>query len=369
MVHARKVGVEEEMFLVDPRTGHIVPVSARAMAADKHQDEQQEQPEELEQELYLQQIEINTEPTHSLSELRAHIAAGRERANTAAVGAGAALLAVPTPLFTGNEGDVTPNPRYQRMLDLYGEVGRRGPVCGMHVHAEIENDDEGVRVIDHIQPWLPVLVALAANSPFYKGTDTTFACWREQVWDGWPSAGPSQPFGDAATYHDAIRRLIGSEAILDKAMVYFDVRLAADHPTVEIRVADICTDIDDALLIAAVTRALVETTATTDEATQPWRVEMLRAGRFMARRFGLTGALLDPRTAEPRPAAEVVSLALDYVGDALKAAGDEDVVRDGVERLMRDGGGAGRQRTVAGDRLDLDAVAQDLLHRTRAGLS
>ena len=369
MVHVRKVGVEEEMFLVDPRTGHIVPVSARAMEADKRQDEQHEQPEELEQELHLQQIEINTEPTHSLSELRAHLAAGRERAASAAVRAGAALLAVPTPLFTGSEGEVTPNPRYQQMLDLYGEVGNRGPVCGMHVHAEIENDDEGVRVIDHIQPWLPVLVALSANSPFYKGADTSYASWREQVWDGWPSAGPSQPFGDAASYHEAIRRLIRSEAILDKAMVYFDVRLATDHPTVEVRVADICTDIDDALLIAAVTRALVETTATTDETTEPWRVEMLRAGRFMARRFGLTGALLDPRTAEPRPAAEVVSLALDHVGDALRAAGDEDVVRDGVERLLRDGGGAGRQRKVAGDRLDLDAVAQDLLRRTQAGLS
>jgi len=366
MTRVRKVGVEEEMFLVDPQTYHILPVSSRAMKADEREDDQ---PEELEQELFLQQIEVNSEPTHSLSELRAHLVAGRERAAKAAESAGAAVIAVPTPLFAGHEGDVTPKPRYQEMLDMYGEVGKRGPVCGMHVHVEVDGDDEGVRIVDRIQPWLPVLVALSANSPFNRGVDTSYASWREQVWDGWPSAGPVEPFGDAATYHEAVRRLIGSEAIIDKAMVYFDVRLAAEHPTVETRVADVCTDIDDALVVAALTRALVETMSSTDDPDPPWRVELLRAGRWLARRYGLTGSLLDPRTGSPEPAADVVSSLLDLVTDALSAADDEETVRDGVDRLLNDGGGAGRQRAAAGDDLDLDAVGKDLLRRTRASLS
>src|SRR5688500_7784258 len=191
MAQVRKVGVEEEMFLVDPQTCLLLPVSARAMTADEREDDQ---PEELEQELFLQQIEINTEPAHSLAELRAHLAAGRERAAKAAEGAGALVMAVPTPLFAGHEGDVTPKPRYQQMLDMYGEVGKRGPVCGMHVHVEVDDDDEGIRILDRIQPWLPVLVALSANSPFNRGVDTSYASWREQVWDGWPSAGPVEPF-------------------------------------------------------------------------------------------------------------------------------------------------------------------------------
>jgi len=354
------------MFLVDPQTFHILPVSARAIWADERGGDQSE---ELEQELFLQQIEVNTEPSQSLDELRGHLVAGRERAVAAAEGAGAALIAMPTPLFAGHEGELTPKPRYQQMLDLYGAVGKRGPVCGMHVHVEVEGDDEGVRVLDRLQPWLPVLVALSANSPFDRGIDTLYASWREQVWDGWPSSGPVEPFGDADGYHEAVRRLICSEAILDEAMVYFDVRLAAEHPTVETRVADVCTDVDDALLVAAVTRALVETSASTDEPDPPWRIEMLRAGRWLARRYGLTGSLLDPRTGKPQPAAEVVGLVLDEVADALRAAGDEDFVRKVAERLLRDGGGAGRQRAAAGDDVDLDAVGKDLLHRTRAGLS
>jgi glutamate---cysteine ligase / carboxylate-amine ligase len=89
----------------------------------------------------------------------------------------------------------------------------------------------------------------------------------------------------------------------------------------------------------------------------------------VARRYGLTGSLLDPRTGSPRPAREVVDLVLDHVADALRAAGDQEVVRDGVERLFADGGGAGRQRAVAGDDVDLDAVARDLLRRTAASYS
>ena len=355
------------MFLVDPETGHAMPVSRRALLAD---EEDEDQPENLEQELFLQQIESNTEPTTDLGELRAHLVAGRERAAKAAAQADAAVVAVPTPLFNDRlTDDVTPKPRYQQMLELYGEVGRRGPVCGMHVHVEVDDDDEGVRIIDRIQPWLPVIVALSSNSPFHKGVDTSYASWREQVWDGWPSAGPVEPFGNARGYHDAVQRIVDSGAAIDPAMVYFDARLAEHYSTVEIRVADVCTDVDDALVIAAVTRALVETSATTTEPGPPWRIEMLRAARWVARRYGLSGSLLDPQTGAPRPAREVVDVVLEHVADALQAAGDGDFVRDGVRQLFADGGGAGRQHAVAGDEVDLDAVARDLLSRTAASYS
>ena len=151
--------------------------------------------------------------------------------------AGAAILAVPVALFaTGIAVVPTPKPRYQKMFDVYGEVGRLGPVCGMHVHVEVTDDDEGVRVLDRIQPWLSVLVALAANSPFNEGVDTKYASWREQIWDGWPTAGPVESFGDADTYHEAVRRLVGTEALLDEGRVYFDARLSRNHPTVDVLV-------------------------------------------------------------------------------------------------------------------------------------
>ena len=363
MVLVRKVGVEEELFLVDPQTLRVLPVSSGVLEADERQ---LNRPEDLEQELFLEQIEVNTEPTTDLRELREHLVAGRERAAKAAEDAGAAVVAMPTSLLAHSGLEVTPKPRYERMLDLYGEVGRRGQVCGMHVHVEVADDEEGVHILDRIQPWLPVLVALAANSPFQDGVDTNYASWREQVWDAWPSAGPVEPFGNPAGYHEVVRRLVDSGAAIDEAMVYFDVRLAEDYPTVEIRVADVCTDVDDVLTVAALTRALVETVASDPEPALPWRVEMLRASRWLARRYGLTGELLDPRTQQRRPAGEVVDLLLAYVAEPLRAAGDDEQVRGGVERLLRDGGGAGRQRATAGTEVNLDAAARDLLERTRA---
>ena len=189
------------------------------------------------------------------------------------------------------------------------------------------------------------------------------------MWDGWPSSGPVEPFGDAEGYHEAVDVLVGSEAIIDEAMVYFDVRLRwITRPSRSASPTCAPTSTTPSC-VAAVTRALVETSASADEPVPPWRIEMLRAGRWLARRYGLTGSLLDPYTGKPCPAAEVVGLVLEEVDDALRAAGDQDFVHEVAERLLRDGGGAGRQRAAAGDDVDLDAVGQDLLDRTRAGLS
>ena len=111
-------------------------------------------------------------------------------------------------------------------------------------------------MIDRIAAWLPLLLALSSNSPFWQGHDTGYASFRTVIWGLWPTAGPSGPFGDAAGYDAAVADLVRSGAALDVGMVYFDARLSASYPTVEIRVADVCTDVRDAVLLAALSRAL-----------------------------------------------------------------------------------------------------------------
>ena len=112
----------------------------------------------------------------------------------------------------------------------------------MHVHVAIDSDEQGVAVIDRIAPWLPVLVAIAANSPFHEGEDTGYASWRSESWGAWPSAGGTEQFGSLAGYREACRFLMESGAALDEGMLYFPARLSPDNPTVEVRVADVCTD-------------------------------------------------------------------------------------------------------------------------------
>ena len=100
---------------------------------------------------------------------------------------------------------MTDDDRYRDLVATYGEVARTGGTCGMHVHVDIDSDAEGVVVIDRIGPWLPVLLAISANSPFADGRDTGYASWRAQVWSRWPSAGPTERFESVEGYRAASR--------------------------------------------------------------------------------------------------------------------------------------------------------------------
>src|SRR6188768_231125 len=141
------------------------------------------------------------------------------------------------------------------MVDEFGEISREAGTCGMHVHVGIASREEGIGIIDRMRPWLPLVLALSVNSPYAEGRDSGYASWRSQVWCRWPTAGATELFGDPATYDALVADLMAAGAARDPGMVYFEARLAADWPTVEVRVADVCTDPDDAVVVAGVVRA------------------------------------------------------------------------------------------------------------------
>lgn len=160
-------------MLVDADTGQLLAVSHRAVAAHREQAEAPEAdaPQAVEQELFLQQLETGTAPCDDISELVADIRRCRRTAADAARAAGADLVAVGTPVLGGQDRQVTPKDRYQRIVEEFGEIGRQGSVCGMHVHVDVADDEEAVRVIDRLRPWLPVLRALSVNSIDYSRAD------------------------------------------------------------------------------------------------------------------------------------------------------------------------------------------------------
>src|SRR5918992_993714 len=156
----RKIGVEEELLQVDPDTLMLKPVSERAIRLHKPDLAEQD----LQHELFLQQIESATEPCDDVDGLVRALRAARRTSSKAARAAGAAAVAVGTPVLGDTEGDVTPDDRYRRMLRTYGAIGRQSLACGMHVHVDIVSDEEAVGVIDHCRPWIPVLMAIAVNT-------------------------------------------------------------------------------------------------------------------------------------------------------------------------------------------------------------
>ncbi|WP_182111260.1 MULTISPECIES: glutamate--cysteine ligase [unclassified Actinotalea] len=368
----RTVGVEEEYLLVEP-DGSVVGVAGAVLAAHgtalsgpalagpwladpaladadagpvDPPDRSDEPGGDLEAELKQQMIETGTRPCTSLGDLREEIAAGRARAAHAAarVGAGIAALGTAPPKVVPT---LSPGDRYLAINREFALTAREQLTCGCHVHVGVEDDEEGVAVLDRIGPWLPVLLALTANSPFWNGEDSGYASFRSQVWNRWPTAGPVAPLGSAAAYHQLVEELIATGTVLDPGMVYFDARLSARYPTVEVRIADVCLQADDATLLAALVRGLVETAArdaASGTPTPTTRVEHLRGASWRAARSGLRGQLVSPTTSRPVPAAAAVAELVDHVREALRDAGDEEAVTELLEGPWRRGTGATRQR-------------------------
>ncbi|GIG39935.1 carboxylate-amine ligase [Cellulomonas phragmiteti] len=346
------MGVEEEYLLVDSGG---VPSGVADAAVRAHERSGGEAADEgppgggLEHELQEQQVETGTHPCLELTDLAAEVRDGRARAASAARQAGAHLAALATSPMPGPT-TLTHGARYEALAQAYALTVRDQLTSGCHVHVSVADDDEGVAVLDRIGPWLPVLLALSVNSPYWRGEDTGYFSIRSQMWNRWPTAGPTAPFGSAQAYRDTVAGLIATGVALDPAMMYFDARLSPRYPTVEIRVADVCLRADDAVLVAALSRALVETAARQAADGVPpghTRVEPLRAATWRAGRSGLSGDLLVPPALTPVPARDAVAALLDHVRPALTDSGDLASVQDLLGRLWQRGTGADEQRAWA----------------------
>ncbi|WP_432159477.1 glutamate--cysteine ligase [Streptomyces sp. NRRL F-5630] len=340
----RTVGVEEELLLVDEGTGEPKARAAAVLAsADAAPRETS-----VESELHGQQIEFATSPRADVGELAEEIKRLRTTTDALARRAGARVAALATsPLPVSPQ--INDGQRYRWVTDKFGALAQEQLTCGCHVHVSVASDAEGVAVLDRIRPWLPPLLALSANSPFWQGKDTAYGSHRARVWNRWPSAGPYDIAGSPEAYEDQVRAMLGTGVLRDKGMVYFDARLSHRWPTVEIRVADVCLDARTPALLAALCRALVDTAA--HEAAgrvppAPVPTAVLRLASWQAARSGLDGDLLHPVHLTPATPGEVVEALLAHTRDALKENGDLDLAEAETSRLLHEGNGARRQRAV-----------------------
>lgn len=323
----RTLGVEEEFLLVDPATGRPVPVAPAVLAGAPAGVGAGPG-------LPLEQVGTVAAGLRDLDDLRATLAGLRRGVATAAAHHGAALVASGTSPFPASSRR-TPDARYQRMVSAFGVTAREHPASGCHVHVGVTSADEGVAAIERMRPWLPVVMALAANSPFWRGTDTGYASYRSQVCS-------------------------------------VDVRLAHRDPALEVRVADAALDVDDAVLVAALVRALVDTSAREWHEGFPARSvrpELARLATWRAARSGLGGVLVDIGTRRPVPARVLVGRLVRHVQESLDAAGDLAVVEELVAALLARGTGAARQREAFRRGERLEDVVRMLAERTAPDLA
>jgi carboxylate-amine ligase len=344
----REVGVEEEFLLIDSTRLRAMPDGEAVVAeASRRLPEFSGEGRGVAQEFKREQVETGSAPRTDLAELETDLESLRTALSGSARTLGRELAAVGTcPLRVAST--TSPDERYRQMTDAFGIIARNHLTCGMHVHVSIATRSEGVAVLDRIRLWLPTLLALSANSPYWQGEDTSYASYRHVALGLWPTAGPTDEFGDEAGYDAAVAHLVNSGAALDEGMIYFDARLSARYPTVEIRAADVTPRLSSAVMIAALCRALVETAvqeARDGRAATAVRIDLLRAATWRAARSGMSGDLVDLVEAQPAGAWNQVDKLVDHVAVALQMSGDAGVVDTALRDIQDRGTGADEQRT------------------------
>ncbi|MYS83945.1 carboxylate-amine ligase [Embleya scabrispora] len=341
-------GVEEEYLLLDPADGRPIPVAEAVRAAADLQPAVSGG--EIQSELLQVQVEVATPVCATLDEVGGHLLRLRHSVAAAAEQVGCRLVASGSAPFGSHAPLVlTDQVRYHALYSDAPRLVEEMFINGMHVHVAVPDRDAGVIVVNRLRPWLPLLVAMAANSPMWEGGDTGFSSWRTIVYGRWSISGVPPEFVDAADYDRRIEELLAAGILRDRAGVYWQVRLSDRYPTVEIRAMDVQLRAEDAVMLAGLVRALVTTVlrdATAGQLAPRPAPEFVTAAQWYAARHGLTDALIDPHAPRRLKAGELVGRLMDYIAPVLADTGDARQIDALVHRLLREGTGADRQRAA-----------------------
>jgi glutamate---cysteine ligase / carboxylate-amine ligase len=298
------VGVEEEVMLLDPRdwslasrVDDVLPELSRAVA------------DRASAETHGSALELASRPhptpagaAAELARLRAGLAAGLEPLGLRAAVAGT------HPFAQWSEVEVSAGARYQSIYNTMRELARREPTFALHVHVAVPDAESAVRALRGMRVHVPLLLALAANSPFWQGRDTGLASARVPVFGAFPRVGIPRPFRSYAQYVEAVDVLLRCDAFPEPTFLWWDVRLQPKLGTIEVRIMDAQTRSRDNAALAALVQCAVRLEATDGfvAAAIAELPEVLEENRFLATRDGMRADFIDPQRERRRPAADIL---------------------------------------------------------------
>src|SRR4051812_22944957 len=358
------IGVEEEFLTVDAKSLELRPRADRVLAATRHV-----LGPAVQTELNLAQIEVATPVCDSLDVLEAQLRRARTVLAAGAATRNSAIAATGShPCARWVSQEITPADRYLGLAEDYQQLAREQLICGCHVHVGVDDPDRAIRIMDRVRSWVPVLLAFAANSPYWQGVDTGYASYRTQLFDRWPTAGPAPVCGDRAGYESVVSGLVRVGMIEDESYIYWHVRPSSRYPTLELRVADVALNVEDAVTLAALFRALVRTCDQDidHEHDELPPHELVRAATWRACRYGLDDSLIDLVQGDEAPATDMVRRLVAYVQPGCDGADDWRTLSDRVETTIARGNGAQRQRATFAETGSLRDVTEMIVRETAA---
>ena len=369
------MGIEEEYLLVDRET--------RALVVEPPHDLMSECEEligeQVSSELLQSQIEIGTRVCNNVQEAREELTRLRKAVVDVAAKHNLAPIAASThPFSKWQEQKQTQKDRYEALTMEMQGAARRLVICGMHVHVGIEDDELRIDLMNQMAYFLPHLLALSCSSPFWGGRDTGLKSYRLTIFDALPRTGLPERFASWAEYQPHVNILINAGLIEDPTRIWWDLRPSARYPTLETRVMDVCTRLDDTIALAAMLVCILRMLYRLRTRNQRWRIYtpmLIRENRWRAMRYSFDEGLIDLARGAVVPFGELLDEMLDLIAedaDALGCAKEVASVRDILER----GTSAHRQlrayeqEQAAGKSVEesLKTVVDTLIENTAAGL-
>ncbi|WP_207481447.1 carboxylate-amine ligase [Arenibaculum pallidiluteum] len=369
------LGIEEEYLLVDLRTRDIVPAPPEEMLAAC----QAIAPEQVHPEFLRCQIEVGTKVCATLAEARADLA--RLRGTICEVGSryGLAPIAASThPFATWAPLQHTDRDRYNMLARDMGAPARRLMICGMHVHVGIEDADLRIDLMNQARYFLPHLLSLSTSSPFWQGHDTGLKSYRLAVWREMPRTGIPEHFQSYGEFRQQLQMLIDAGVIEDGTKLWWDLRPSWRFPTLEMRISDVCTRLDDAVSVAALFACLLRMLwrlRTLNQTWRPYRNLLIEENRWRAQRYGFGDGLVDYGRGAVVPYSELLEEILAHTAEDAEALGCANALANARD-IVRRGTSADRQRAVRLDALAAGASEEEayqavvdwLIQETRHGL-
>lgn len=335
------IGVEEEFVLIDPAT--LTPVE-RAPDAYDHLHRAGETAGAVMREFFASQLEFASPVCNTTEEALTALTGFRTALSSWADANGLVAAGVGAPYRVAASAQVSDGDRYREIASRFGRIVPDHQINGLHVHVGVADRDEGIRALNTLRPWLPTLLALSANSPYWAGGDTGFDSWRAIHSRRWTTYGIPPPFRDAADYDRRTAALHGVGGTSDTGTLNWVVRPSERYPTVEVRVFDAQLDAATSIALAALVRGIVRSGPSDAVRAVDAEPELLDSALWHAARDGLGGELLDPLTGRLRRAEDVVLALLREASAGLEEHGDTERTGVAVERILTLGNGASRQR-------------------------